>query len=74
MAAITKQDVLAVIGAIEARGSPGAAKRTLVYLRKFFSWCADRDIVAEPPTSRIRPPHPEIKRRPASRRPPACAA
>jgi integrase len=26
----------------------------LVYLRKFFNWCADREIIASPPTDRIR--------------------
>ena len=59
---ITKRDVLDAIEAIDRRGSPGAAKRVLVYLRKFFNWCAERDIVSMPPTDRIRPPHPEVKR------------
>lgn len=44
------------------RGSPGAAKRALVYLRKFFKWCAERDLIAAAPTDRILPPHPEVKR------------
>jgi len=34
---ITKRDVLDVLDAIDRRGSPGAAKRALVYLRKFFN-------------------------------------
>ena len=59
---ITKRDVLDVIEGIEARGSPGAAKRALVYLRKFFNWCAERDVITTPPTDRLRSPHPEIKR------------
>jgi integrase len=59
---ITKRDVLDVIEAIDARGSPGASKRTLVYLRKFFNWCAERDIIATVPTDRIRATHPEVKR------------
>jgi integrase len=59
---IGKRDVLDVIEAIDSRGSSGASKRALVYLRKFFGWCAERDIIATPPTDRIRAPHPEVKR------------
>ena len=59
---ISKRDVLDVIEGIDGRGSPGASKRALVYLRKFFNWCAERDIIATPPTDRIRAPHPEVKR------------
>ena len=59
---IGKRDVLDVIDAMDGRGSPGASKRALVYLRKFFNWCAERDIISVVPTDRIRPPHPEVKR------------
>jgi integrase len=59
---IGKRDVLDIIEAMDSRGSPGASRRALVYLRKFFNWCAERDIIANAPTDRIRPPHPEIKR------------
>jgi len=62
MSRIGKRDVVDVIDAIDARGSPGAAKRALFYLRKFFNWCAERDIIAAPPTDRIRAPHPEVRR------------
>jgi hypothetical protein len=59
---ISKRDVMDLIEGIDARGSPGAAKRALAYLRKFFNWCAERDIISIPATDRIRPPHPEMKR------------
>jgi integrase len=59
---ISKRDVLDVIEAMDGRGSPGASKRALVYLRKFFNWCAERDIITTVPTDRIRPPHPEVRR------------
>ena len=59
---ITKRDVLDVIEEIDSRGSPGASRRALAYLRKFFNWCAERDIITMPPTDRIRSPHPEAKR------------
>ena len=55
---IGKRDVLDVIDAMDGRGSPGASKRALVYLRKFFNWCAERDIISVVPTDRIRPPTP----------------
>src|SRR5262249_12653182 len=51
---ISKRDVFDVIEDIDARGSPGASKRALAYLRKFFNWCAERDIIIIPPTDRIR--------------------
>src|SRR5262245_47167592 len=59
---ISRRDVLDVIEAFDARGSPGASKRALAYLRKFFNWCAERDIITTPPTARIRSSHPEVKR------------
>lgn len=59
---ITKRDMIDVLEAIDERGSPGAAKRTLAYLRKFFNWCAERELVSTPPTDRIPRPHPEVKR------------
>ena len=59
---ITKRDVLDVIEGIESRGSPGASRRALAYLRKFFNWCAERDIITGAPTDRVRSPHPETKR------------
>ena len=62
IAEIAKRDVLDMIEGMDARGSPGAAKRALVYIRKFFNWCAERDMISTVPTDRIRPPHPEVKR------------
>ena len=59
---ISKRDVLDVIEDIDGRGSPGASKRALAYLRRFFNWCAERDIITMPPTDRIHSPHPEVKR------------
>jgi integrase len=59
---ISKRDVMDVIEEIDARGSPGAAKRALAYLRKFFNWCAERDIIATAPSDRIRSSHPDMKR------------
>ncbi len=54
---IHKRDVLEVIERIEARGSPGAAARALAYLRKFFNWCADREVIDASPAERVRSVH-----------------
>jgi len=56
---ITRADVRAVLDAIVDRGSSIAANNTLAYLRKFFNWCAEKDIVEIPPTDRIKPPAPK---------------
>lgn len=57
--AITRGDVIAVIDAIADEGREVMANRTLAYLRKFFNWCAEKDIIktGEPiPTDRVKPP------------------
>jgi integrase len=53
---ITRADVRAVLDAMVARGSAGAANHTLAYLKKFFNWCAEKDLIEIPPTDRIKPP------------------
>lgn len=62
IADITKRHVLDLLDGMDRRGSPGAAKRALAYLRKFFNWCAERDIIAMPPTDRLPRLHPEVAR------------
>lgn len=62
VAAIVKRDVIDVLDAMERRGAPGAANRALAYLRRFFNWCAERDIIAVAPTDRVALRHPEIAR------------
>lgn len=59
---ITKRDILNVIECIQERGSPGAADRALAYLKKFFNWCADREVIEFPPTDRIRLSSPRNQR------------
>ena len=51
---ISKRDILGVVEGMQERGSPGAADRALAYLKKFFNWCADREVIDFPPTNRIR--------------------
>ncbi len=56
---LLKRDVLAVIDDIAAEDKLVLANRTLACLRKFFNWCAEKDIIKENegiPTARISPP------------------
>ena len=51
---ISKREVLGVLDGIETRGAPGAARLALAYLRKFFNWCAERELIDHPPTDRMK--------------------
>jgi integrase len=51
---INKRHVLEVIENIASRGSPGAADRALAYLKKFMSWCVDREAISISPAGKIR--------------------
>jgi integrase len=62
MSEISKRQVLDLLEDMEGRGSPGASRHALAYLRKFFNWCAEREIIVLPPTDRIRALHPAVKR------------
>lgn len=56
---ITRAEVIALIDEIANQGTLIQANRTLAYLRKFFNWCAEKDIIRgdEPiPTDRVKPP------------------
>ncbi len=60
--AITRADVTAVLDKIDARGRPSASNHALAYLRRFFNWCVDRDLIERAPTERIKLRHPEVSR------------
>lgn len=56
---IARRDVHAVLDRIVERGAEVQANRVLAYLRKFFNWCAEKDILPEGhpvPTDRVKPP------------------
>lgn len=57
---ITRADVHQILDAMVERGSPSAANNTLAYLRKFFNWCAEKDLVEIPPTDRVKAPAPKV--------------
>jgi integrase len=54
IASIGRRDVMALLDGLEASGKHAMAKVTLAHLQKFFGWCAERDVVSELPTHRIR--------------------
>jgi integrase len=51
---IKKRDVLELMDSIDARGSKSAAALSLAYLRKFFNWCVEREIIESSPMDRFR--------------------
>lgn len=52
---ISRQDVKALLDKY-AETTPILANRLLAYLRRFFNWCYEKDLIAVVPTDRIRPP------------------
>jgi integrase len=54
IASIGRRDVMAVLDSLEARGKHAMAKVTLAHLQKFFGWHAERDVISELPTHRVR--------------------
>lgn len=53
---ISRRDAREVIDDIGARGKPGAANLTFAYLRKFFNWCVEREIIEASPLARMKAP------------------
>mgnify|MGYP001192240676 CR=1 FL=1 len=45
--AITKRDVNNLIDKIIEAGSPVAANRVLAFIKRFFSWCRERDVLEQ---------------------------
>ncbi|RWD70193.1 site-specific integrase [Mesorhizobium sp.] len=63
IASITKADVLDVLDKLDAKEKRSTANHTLAYLRRFFNWAADRDIIKQaPPTDGVSMPNPHAKR------------
>jgi integrase len=59
---ITRRDVLDALDAIVDRRAAVGANRFLAAIRRFFGWCAERDILQTPPTDRVKPPTKEKKK------------
>ena len=48
---ITKRDVIELLDSIADRGAPIMARRVQAYVRRFFRWCIERDILKTDPTA-----------------------
>jgi len=59
---ISKRDVVEVISAIEQRGAPIAANKTLKSLKTFLRWCVGRAVLDQSPAEGVPLPAKEITR------------
>jgi site-specific recombinase XerC len=59
---IGKRDVIEIVAAIEQRGAPAAANKTLKSIKTFMSWCVSRAIIEKSPAEGIPLPGKEISR------------
>jgi integrase len=59
---MTKRDVVEVITAIEQRGAPVAANKTLKTLKTFLRWCVGRAVLDRSPADEVPLPAKEISR------------
>jgi integrase len=60
--AISKRDVVEVISAIELRGAPGTANKTLKSLKTFLRWCVGRAVLDQSPAEGVPLPAKEVAR------------
>jgi Arm DNA-binding domain/Phage integrase central domain len=59
---IGKRDVIEIVAAIEQRGAPAAANKTLKSIKTFMSWCVGRAIIEKSPAEGIPLPGKETPR------------
>ncbi|MEZ5783203.1 MAG: site-specific integrase [Rhizobiaceae bacterium] len=59
---IKREDIRSLLDAIVDRGAPIHANRVLAYLRRFFNWCVERDLIPSSPVTGIKPPARERSR------------
>jgi Arm DNA-binding domain len=59
---ISKRDVVEVISAIEQRGAPVAANKTLKSIKTFLRWCVGRAVLDQSPAENVPLPSKEIPR------------
>jgi integrase len=59
---ITKRDVVDVVSAIEQRGAPGAANKTLKSIKTFLRWCVGRAVLDRSPAEGVPLPAKEVAR------------
>jgi integrase len=59
---IGKRDVVELISAIEQRGAPVAANKTLKSIKTFFRWCVGRAVLDQSPAEGVPLPAKEVAR------------
>ncbi len=59
---ISKRDVVEVISAIEQRGAPVAANKTLKSIKTFLRWCVGRAVLDQSPAEGVPLPAKEVTR------------
>lgn len=62
LSAITRRNVMDLTDTLMSQGKETAANRYLVYLKMFFGWALDRDIIETDPTARVKKPGAEKSR------------
>src|SRR6476660_8613890 len=59
---ISKRDVVGVVSAIEQRGAPVAANKTLKSIKTFLRWCVGRAVLDQSPAEGVPLPAKEVTR------------
>src|SRR3984893_5291027 len=59
---ISKRDVIGVVSAIEQRGAPVAANKTLKSIKTFLRWCVGRAVLDQSPAEGVPLPAKEVAR------------
>jgi integrase len=59
---ISKRDVVEVVAAIEQRGAPVAANKTLKSIKTFLRWCVGRAVLDQSPAEGVPLPSKEVAR------------
>jgi len=59
---ISKRDVVGVVSAIEQRGAPVAANKTLKSIKTFLRWCVGRAVLDQSPAEGVPLPSKEVAR------------
>jgi integrase len=59
---LTKRDVVDLVSAIEQRGSPGTANKTLKSVKTFLRWCVGRAVLDRSPAEGVPLPAKEVAR------------
>ena len=59
---ISKRDVVEVLSAIEQRGAPGTANKTLKSIKTFLRWCVGRAVLDQSPAEGVPLPAKEVAR------------